>query len=141
MEARTRRAILVPCITLWVVLGPAAAGTALAGDFKRFPDYAYEARQDVDIEALKVLLREAQELQKAEDAGLAEKTVGEGEQADPTAPDAGDGKHGQPAPAIEKRAAAAAAAAELRGSNQAGCMYRDLKLIWEKTPGSCKPQP
>lgn len=146
MEPRLRRAIRV-CWVIASSLGLVAwAGTAGAADLKRFPEYAYEARQDVDIEALKALLRQAQELQQAEDAtadaALVERPAEDGEGAGgDAAEDAPPESKPASRPASRQAAKAAPTAAELRGDNQAGCMYRDSMLIWEKTPGTCKPHP
>jgi hypothetical protein len=123
MKPRIRQALFVSCVTVLLALAFGLAGSAGAGEFKRFPEYAYDAKQESDVEALKELLRQAQELQKTEN--------------ETKATDAKDAK-AEAAAAVVK--ADADTAAEKRGSSaQAGCMYRDSKLIWEKKPGTCKP--
>ncbi len=118
-----RRVLSVSCITVLAACGLAWGGSVQAGEFKRFPEYAYESRQQTDVEALKELLKQAQELQKAQDAQDAAEAKDAAEEA----------------VVAEKKATADAAVEKRGGSSQAGCMYRDNKLIWEKKPGTCKP--
>ncbi len=124
MKPQIRQALFVSGVTVLLMAGLGLLATASqAGEFKRFPDYAYEGEQDVDVKALKELLRQAHELRKAEDkAGAAE------------AQDVVD-----EAKATAKQADANAAAAKRGSPAQAGCMYRDEKLIWERKPGACAP--
>ena len=122
MQARLLSSILVICVTAF-----AGVGAVQAGDFRRFPEYAYETKDDsVDIEALRELLQQAKELQEAEDAKKAA-VEGSGEGAPKAAADA---------PA---KPGAESAEAPKPKASQAGCMYQDQKLIWEKVPGTCKP--
>ena len=108
MKPLFRQAVFVCCVT---VLTGAAAPT-LAGDFKRFPEYAYEAKRDVDIEALRELLRQAQELQKAEEQAA--------KAASPDTPAVA----APAAPAPEGQAQARPAKPPAPAPTQAGCMYR-----------------
>jgi hypothetical protein len=121
MRPYIRPAIFVSCVTALAVLGIGLAGVAEAGEFKRFPEYAYDAKQQADVEALKELLRQAQDLRKEQ---------GEAEAAEEAAVEA---------EVAAKKADADAEAVKHGGSAQAGCMYRDDKLIWERKPGTCSP--
>ena len=124
MKPRTRRALFVSGVTALLTGLTLVAGAVQAGEFKRFPDYAYEGGDaEVDVAALKELLRQAQELQKAEDKADAVEAKDVAEEAEETA----------------KQADANAAAAKRGSPPQAGCMYRDAKLIWERKPGTCTP--
>jgi hypothetical protein len=119
-----RQALFVLSVTLLVGVPTLGLATpAAAGDFNRFPEYAYDAKDDVDVAALKELLRQAKELQEVEDKAKADAAQDAKEEAD----------------AATKKADADTAAAKQGSSAQAGCMYRDEKLIWEKKPGTCAP--
>jgi len=124
MEPRIRQALFVLCVTvLNAGLLLALSGSAAAGDFTRFPEYAYDAKQDVDVAALKELLRQAKELQQAEQQVRADEVKEAEDEAE----------------AATKKADADTAAAKQGSPAQAGCMYRDDQLIWEKKPGTCAP--
>lgn len=124
MKSRIRKVFFVSGVALTLTGAVGFAPASRAGDFRRTPESSSQPSQEANLEELKELLRQAQELQQAQQKGgvvAPAKTASEQDAPDAKAED-------DPEP--EKKPEAVA---------RPGCMYRDTTLIWEKVPGSCTP--
>ena len=148
MKLRTRKALSLSLFGVALAAIIVIASVSGAGDFRRTPDYSAEAPQEVNLDELRSLLRQAHELEQNEKSAKTKSAAGSvpakaggdanaasvagPKQADGDPKAAGkDGKDGSDEPVAEAEKPEATA--------RAGCMYRGTTLIWEKLPGTCSP--
>ena len=124
MKSRIRKGLFVSGVALALTGAVWFAPASRAGDFRRTPESSSQPLQDANLDALKELLLQAQELPQAQQkGGVVAPDKAASEQDAPDAKTEDD-------PESEKKTEAVA---------RAGCMYRGTTLIWEKVPGSCTP--
>jgi hypothetical protein len=138
MNSRIYKAVSVSAVTLLLAVGlvSVAVDGAQAGDFARFPEYTAEVKEEVDIAELKKLLHQARELRETQEAAAREQAnLAAVAAPGKAAPEDG----GEAAPEAEAKLQVSPAAETPPPTQQAGCMYRANKLIWERVAGTCSP--
>ncbi len=147
MQPRFARLLFAP-----VLLGLSlAALPGQAGEFRRFPENSARPTSDESqIEELKELLRQAQQLQEGQQrlrqaAQEKAKSAGRGAEASPPAkaadaekPAEGGSQKAEGEDAAQKNEEKAEEEEEPKDLARPGCMYRGTTLIWEKVPGTCE---
>ncbi len=124
MKSRIRKGLFVSGVALALTGAVGFAPASRAGDFHRTPESSSQPLQDANLDELKELLRQAQELQQAQ-----QKTPVVAPAKATSEQDAPDAKTEDDHESEKKTEAVA----------RPGCMYRGTTLIWEKVPGSCTP--